>query len=230
MLKRFINIFFIVVFSFAFALNVFAENAEVRDGFVVDLPSVEDVQIGCYSEDSAISTRATYNYSFVGTRTYRWVLRYYDYLCYKDIANSWYAMLGLNLTGAVYHSNGSGDKNLSFTIAQSYSEQTAGAFSTSVGGEAGVGDMVKASASFNCGIEETIGREYQISSSIQATIPASAKTGYYKMHVCHNFFAMKIIQQLTDGTNQITRHIAMPYGEPYAAVLYSSNASSWALW
>ena len=177
-----------------------------------------------------MNVRATYNYSFIGKRTYKWVLRDYDYYCYKDTANSWYAMLGLNLTGAVYHSAGTGDKSLSFTISQSYSNETAGSFSTSVGGEAGVADMVTASVDLNCGIERTLGRRYQKSGTIAATIPVSAKTGYYKLHVCHNFYAMKITQQLTDGTNQTTRHIAMPYGESYAAVLYSGNASSWSKW
>lgn len=233
--KFFCAIFTIITIFSIFSLNVFAEDNQLYDGYIVDTPPIEDIQIGSFpnSENSEISPLWLANdYSFVGKKTYWGVIRNYDYLCYKDTANSWYAMLGMNLTSAVYHSKNSGDKALSFSVSQTYSIETASEFSVGVGGEAGVGDMVKASVALGCGRSQTVGKSFQVSSTIQATIPASSKTGYYKMQVCHNFYKMKITRQRTDGTYPETQLLKMPYGEPYAAVLYSSTntTGSWARW
>lgn len=52
------------------------------------------------------------------------------------------------------------------------------------------------------------------------------------MQICHNFYKMKIISQRIDGTNAATHIMAIPYGESYAAVLYSSTTASgtWSKW
>lgn len=89
--------------------------------------------------------------------------------------------------------------------------------------------MVTACVDSGYGIAVTVGREYQISSTVEATIPASADSGYYKLHVCYNYYAMKIIQR-KDNVQKAMHEVAMPYGESYAAVLYSSDASSWNIW
>lgn len=160
------------------------------------------------------------------------LIRYYDYHCYKEKSYDWYVLTGLNLTMPIYHKKDTGSKSLSFTISQTYKSETANSFSVNAGAEAGIGDMVKASVGLGYGVTKTTGREYQISSDIQATIPKTSKTGYYKMHVCYNFYKMKITRQRTDGTNKETRILSIPYGEPYAAVLYSNSGDSgtWARW
>lgn len=101
-----------------------------------------------------------------------------------------------------------------------------------VGEDAGVADMVKANVSLGAGITKTVGKSYQVSSTIQAEIPKSSKTGYYKMHVCYNFYRTKVIQKYTNGNVAATKYISMPYGESYAAVLYSSSTAngSWSIW
>ena len=202
---------------------------EITDGDILSIPDTENVEVG---EISSNPQRSSISYSvYLGSRRYFGVVRYYNYYCYKNSSN-WYVMTGLNLTDAVYHSSGSGNKNLSFSKAQTYSEQTASYFSTSVGAEAGVADMVKANVSLGAGITKTVGKSYQVSSTIQAEIPKNSKTGYYKMQVCYNFYRTKVIQKYTDGTVAATRYISMPYGESYAAVLYSGSAAngSWSRW
>lgn len=236
MLKKVICVFIsLIILYSAFSINTFAENKQIYDGYTIENPPIEEIQEGSFpiADSSSPSVRwFADNYTYIDQRRYWGAIRYYDYLCYKDTANSWYAMLGMNLTPSTYHRKDSGKKSLSFTIEQSYSTETASNFSVGVGGEAGIGDMVKASASVGCGRTRTVGKSFQISSTVEAEIPATAKTGYYKMHVCHNFYKMKITRQRTDGTYPETQIIKMPYGEPYAAVLYSStNASgSWAKW
>lgn len=241
MLKKIICIFLsIIVLCSIFSFNVYATNEHEQDGYILEIPPVEDVAVikiddnnNAYPHTSSdvANTRATvaHNYYYVGTKRYKNLFLTYDYDVYKDTYN-WVCLTGLNLTSAVRHVKNSGDKSLSFSIAQTYSVQTANEFSTSLGGEAGVDKMVTACVDFNYGISVTVGREYQISSTIQATIPASANTGYYKMHVCYNYYAMKINQKKTDGTLKASREVAMPYGESYASVLYSTDAATWNLW
>ena len=204
-------------------------NHQIEDGAVLLLPSVEETQVLNNNSVKSASKSITYNY--VGKKRYWGIIRYYDYLCYKNPLD-WGLMTGLNLTDAIFHSKNSGKKTLAFTKSVTYTSQTAGSFSIGAGAEAGVGDMVKASASLGVGITKTISRSYQASSTIQAEIPASANTGYYKMHVCYNFYRTKIIQQRTNGTHQVTNYISMPFSESYAAVVYSSTAGSgtWSIW
>lgn len=202
---------------------------EPEDGYILPLPDIEEVEVDGSSSDKQRSNSISYNY--LGKVRYFGSIRYYDYLCYKNSSN-WYMETGKNLTDAVYHKQSSGKKNLSFTKSQTYHKQTASNFSTSAGGEAGVADMVKANVSFGAGITKTVGKSYQTSSTIQAEIPASSKTGYYKMEICYNYYKTKVIQQRTDGTNKVTQYIYMPFGESYAAVMYSSSAASgsWSRW
>lgn len=235
MLKKFSCIILSIIICISLNINVFAGSVEPYDGQIIEIPNIEEVQknkeTNINGENNA-NSRASSVYTYVGVMRYWGLIRYYDYHCYKDTAYNYYAQTGLNLTMAVYHKKNSGSKSLSFTIAQTYKSETANSFSTKVGGEAGIGDMVKASAELGYGITKTVGREYQISSTIQANIPASATTGYYKMHVCYNLYDMKIVRQRTDGTNKETRYISMPYGESYAAVLFSSSseAGTWSKW
>lgn len=207
------------------------------DGYILSLPDREDVEIGSEKTENgktSFSPRRANSISYskyLGKRRYFGTIRYYDYECYRN-ANKWIAFIGLNLTNAVYHKKDSGKKNLSFTKAQRYYAQTASKFSTSVGGEAGVADMIKANVSLGTGITKTVGKSYQVSSTIQAEIPKSAKTGYYKMHVCYNFYRTKVVQKYTNGNVAATQYISMPFGESYAAVLYSTSTAngSWSLW
>lgn len=221
-------------------LTTIAEkDKEPPDGYILSLPDTEDIEVGKeggVGEDGETSSNPqranSISYSkYLGTRRYFGSIRYYDYECYRNTSN-WIAFTGLNLTNAVYHKNGSGNKNLSFTKSQTYSSQTAANFSTSVGADAGVADMVKANVSLGAGITKTVGKSYQVSSTIQAEIPKSSKTGYYKMHVCYNFYRTKVIQKYANGNVAATKYISMPYGESYAAVLYSSSTAngSWSIW
>ncbi len=203
--------------------------SEIQDGDVVVLPDTEEVQIE-YLSDNSQQTRAI-TYQYVGTVRYWGLVRYYDHSVYKN-TSTWCAMLGLNLTDAIFHSKDTGSKSLSFTKSKTYFSETANSFSTNLGGEAGVADMIKASVNFGVGRSNTVGRSYQKSSTIQAEIPKSASTGYYKLHVCHNFYKTKIVSCRTDGTHEDTRYIWMPFGESYAAVLYSTSTESgtWKKW
>lgn len=209
--------------------DVAEKEKQPLDGYILTIPDTEDIEITCPSSNGMHASSIDYNY--LGKRRYFGSVRYYDYLCYKN-SNTWVCFTGKNLTDAVYHTKNSGKKSLSFTKSQTYSSETASSFSSNVGADAGVADMVKANASFGAGITKTVGRKYQASSTIQAEIPASSKTGYYKMHICHNFYRTKVIQQRTDATHKVTKYISMPFGESYAAVLYSSSAAggSWSIW
>lgn len=221
-----------------FSLNGYATNELEQDGYIIEIPAIE-APVGIRRNDDGVTdaakdvinsrTAVSHNYQFIGKKSYKNFLITYDYYVYRDTIN-WICLTGLNLTGAVRHFKNSGDKTLSHSIAQTYYVQTANEFSTSLGGEAGVDKMVTACVDLNCGLSVTVGREYQISSTISATIPASANSGYYKMHVCYNYYAMKIDQKKTNGTLKESREVAMPYGESYAAVLYSTDSASWNLW
>ncbi len=241
MLKKILCIFIaIMTICSMFSLNGYATNEFEQDGYILDIPDVEK-PVGIRRNDSfnnvadtskeVVNSRSAvaHDYRFVGIKSYKNLFLTYDYYVYKDVYN-WICLTGLNLTRAIQHFKNTGDKSLAFSIAQTYSAQTANEFSTSLGGEAGVDKMVTACVDFNYGIAVTLGREYQISSTVEATIPASANSGYYKMHVCHNYYAMKIEQRKTDGTLKETREVAMPYGESYATVLYSTDAATWTLW
>lgn len=242
--KRIICGFIVTTLIFTlFLIPVVAKsNDEIPDGYVISIPDIEESQVGSVSSDSVstdsisagqIQTMATDNltYNYVGKKRYWGVVRYYDYYVYKN-PNNWYIMTGLNLTDAIYHKKASGAKSLSYSKSVTYSAESASNFSVGAGAEAGAGDMIKASVSFDVGRTVTVGRSYQASSTIQATIPKNSNTGYYKMQVCHNFYRTRIIQQRTDGSHKVTKHISMPYGESYAAVLYSTSAAngSWARW
>lgn len=221
----FASFFLALLISVCCFFNAYAYNTS-QNHDVLEIPSVE-APVGIKLTDESIS-RSSHNYRYIGTKSYKTLFTTYDYEVYKDTTN-WVCLTGLNLTPAVRHTKNSGDKTLSFSIAQTYSTQTANEFSLSLGGEAGVDKMVTACVDSGYGIAVTIGREYQISSTIAATIPASADSGYYKLHVCYNYYAMKIIQR-KDNVLKAKREVAMPHGESYAAVLYSTDASSWNLW
>ncbi len=220
-------------------LTTVAKNEEeLPDGYILSLPDTEDAEVGKVGEVGKIGEVSSntlqsdsISYNYLGKRRYFGSIRYYDYFSYKN-SSHWYVMTGKNLTDIIYHKNGSGKKNLTFTKSQVYSSQTASNFSTSLGADAGVADMVKANVALGAGITKTCGKSYQVSSSIQAEIPKSAKTGYYKMQICYNFYRTKVTQKRTDGSHKITKYISMPYGESYAAVLYSkTNANgSWSRW
>lgn len=214
-----------LIISVCCFLNTHAYNTS-QGNDVLEIPSVE-APIGIKRSDGSMS-RSSHNYRYIGTKSYTTLFTTYDYEVYKDTTN-WVCLTGLNLTSAIRHTKNSGSKSLSFSISQTYSRQTANEFSTSLGGEAGVDKMVTACVDSGYGITVTVGREYQISSTVEATIPASADSGYYKLHVCYNYYAMKIIQR-KDNVQKAMREVAMPYGESYAAVLYSSDASSWNIW
>lgn len=232
MLKKIISVLLIsalILSSLCFGVN--AVNEEVSDGDIIEIPQIEEPIVGKELTDDQVQLRVNHNYVYVGTAKYWGAVRYYYYDCYKDTIN-WYVMTGLNLTMAISHTKNSGPKELGFTISQTYSSQTANEFSVSLGAEAGVADMVKASAGLGYGVTNTVGRSYQASSTVKAIILASADTGYYKMHVCYNYYAMKIIQKKTDNTFVASKEIAMPFGESYSAVLYSPTAAngSWRKW
>ncbi len=231
MLKKFLSFLLAFILCLSFNLNTFAQEETISDGEYVSIPSVENAEIGCNIENNSVSTFSNGDYIKVGEKTYRAIIRYYDYICYKH-KSAWYIMTGLNLTMALYHSKNSGSKSLSFTMSQTYSSETAREFSVGAGAETGIDDMVKACVELGYGVTKTTKREYQVSSTIQATIPATSNTGYYKMQVCHNFYKMKIIRQRTDGTEASTHIMAIPYGTSYAAVLYSSSNASgtWLKW
>jgi hypothetical protein len=210
-------------------------NAEIHDGQVISTPDVEEPAVGSFNELNAGNIMLASNsisYSkYLGSKRYYGAVRYYVYACYKNTSN-WYWMTGKNLTDTVYHSKGTGKKQLSFTKTQTFSSQYASDFSVSAGAQAEVGDMVKANVAFGTGITKTVGRLYSRSSTIAAEIPKSASTGYYKLQICHDFYRTKVIQTYTDGSNPVTRYISMPYGESYAAVLYSATneSGSWKRW
>lgn len=231
MLKKLLSFLLAFILCLSFNINTFAQEESISDGEYVSIPSVENAETGCDIENNSASTFSTGTYKKVGQKRFWGLVRYYDYICYKH-TSSWYLMTGLNLTMALYHSKNSGNKSLAFTMSQTYSSETAKNFSVGAGADAGIGDMVKASVELGYGVTKTTKREYQASSTIQATIPASANTGYYKMQICHNFYQMKITRQRTDGTEATTHYMAIPYGTSYAAVLYSSSTASgtWSKW
>lgn len=212
---------------------------EPPDGYVFSIPDTEDIEIGKdgavvegekTSRNQKFANSISYS-KYLGSRRYFGSVRFYIYECYKNTSN-WYVMTGLNLTDVVYHRNGSGSKSLKYERSQTYSSQKASNFSTSVGADAGVADMVKANVELGAGIAKTFGKSYQASTAIQAEIPKNSKTGYYKMQVCYNFYRTKVIQKYTNGNVSATKYISMPYGESYAAVLYSSSNEngSWSRW
>lgn len=222
MLKKLMCILLVIPAIFSlFSISAFAEEEQVPDGYIY-IPPIEEPEAACDNSNE----RAAQNFVYVGQKRYWGVIRNYDYLCYKDKANNWYAMTGLNLTWAFEHYQGSYDKPVKIEISQKYNSQTASNFSVGVGGGAGVGDMVDASVDLGYGVQKTKGREFEITSSIQFTVKANYPTGYYKLHVCHNFHSMKITQQRIDGSHPITDQMAIPFGESYITLLHSSSTES----
>lgn len=231
MLKKVICILLAIIICWSFSIYAFAEDTEITDGEIIIIPEVEDAEIGRglnSNSENSVSTYATYTY--VGKKQYYEIPYFYTYECYRK-NGSWYVMTGLNLTMAMFHRQGTGDKSLSFTIGQEYTSETATEFSVGVGASAGAGKMVNASVDLGYGITKTKSRSYQVTSTVQATILASSKTGYYKMQICHNFYPMRIFRSRANAT-YLPVEMAIPYGESYAAVLYSSSNESgtWAKW
>lgn len=188
---------------------------------------MEEIQVNTMSN---IKERAvTHDYRYVGKKRYFGAVRYYDYMCYKDTIR-WYALLGLNLTDAVYHRSGSGLKSLSYTKSQTYGTETASQFSSGVGADAGFGDMVKASVNLGYGITKTKRKSFTASSTVAVEIPQNSKTGYYKIVVAHNFYSMKIDMKRTTGSLEHRSYMSIPYGEAYAATVYSPDCVKWTIW
>lgn len=225
MLKRFMSVLLIAIMLVSiFSFMSYAENEQPNHGDLIKIPKIEAPAIGEYSIDNPIEMYNTYPsyYHYVGTARYWGIVRYYDYNCYKHESN-YYCMTGLNLSMALYHTKNKTAQTLSCSISQTYSSTTARNFSLSLGAEAGEADMIKASVGLGYGVTQTKTKSYTISSTISSEIPIYAETGYYKLQVCHNFYSMLVEQCKTDGTFVSVNKIAMPYGESYAATLYSAN-------
>lgn len=223
-MKKFISIIMTIVLVFSLlSMSAFAEEPEeIPNGYIVKLPDIEEAQVGC---DLGDYPHAAGTYNYVGNRSYGIGTIRYIYYVYK-MSSSYYKMTGLNLSDAVYHKKGAEKITLSYTKSATYTSQTANNFSLSVGGEAGVYDMVSACVALGTGVTQTSGKEYKITSTVKYEIPASKETGYYKLHVCYNYYKTKVVQEKADGTTVATKYISMPFGESYTAVLYSTTTAS----
>jgi len=151
----------------------------------------------------------------------------YTYKIFKDDA-SWYCMTGLNVTPIIYHTKNSGAKTLNFTIAKTYSSQTAYNFGIGLGITASA-EIVSATASATGGMTQTTGMSVAASGAVGATVPTASNTGYYKMEICYNFDKFRL-DKYNGSTILLNIYDVLPKGSAYVAVLYSSNNSSYAIW
>ncbi|MCI6400360.1 MAG: hypothetical protein SPF51_00220 [Candidatus Fimivicinus sp.] len=173
------------------------------------------------------SVSASASSTYKGTVKLWGVIRYYNYKVYKDDA-SWYRMTKINVTPTIYHTQNTGSKNLAFTIGGSYSSETAKSFSSSIGCNVGFGDAVTAGVNLGLGLSKSKSFTVAASGTVGSTVPASARSGYYKMTICYNFNKLYVDQYRTDGTYCDSTTVCLPVGNAYVATLYSSNNTNWA--
>ena len=173
------------------------------------------------------SVSASASSTYKGTVKLWGVIRYYNYKVYKDDA-SWYRMTKINVTPTIYHTQNTGSKNLAFTIGGSYSSETAKSFSSSIGCNVGFGDAVTAGVNLGLGLSKSKSFTVAASGTVGSTVPASARSGYYKMTICYNFNKLYVDQSRTDGTYCDSTTVCLPVGNAYVATLYSSNNTNWA--
>lgn len=148
----------------------------------------------------------------------------YDY--YKDDA-SWYVMMyDYDACSPVYHVKNAGTTSLTYTNSFSYMKQSAYSFSSGMGLGAS-SEAVSQTCSFTGGMTYTKSFTCTASSQVGRTLPSSAKTGYYKFTLCHNFDKYKLKKHNDKDKYLSTTYCGIPKGDAYIALLYSDDCSDW---
>lgn len=152
----------------------------------------------------------------------------YTYKVYRDNVEAYLMYHSKDVCYPLFHTNGTGTIELSYTRSVSISSETAYNFSRSLGLEVGIAKLVELAASASNGLQKTTGISVTASGTVGTTLPSYSPTGYYKLTPCQNFHQRRLDKYKT-GSNLLlsSEYCFIPENATYLAVLYSKDNSSY---
>jgi len=147
----------------------------------------------------------------------------YTYEIWKSDA-WWYVMFPLDVCIAIHHSKNTGDKSLTYSVAQTYTTESAFTFSTNTGGTIDSG-LVTMTIEQGFSQTYTTGLQVAASGSVGSVIPSNSDSGWYKMSICYNFDRLRY-DKYEGNTYLGSSNGNLPEGDSFVATLYNPTANT----
>lgn len=205
----------IICFIAVVVLSVFCIPGSVYATDVEDETNSDDeLVVGVYNYDAIMPAADTY---YLG-RKYSGIYNYDVYRYYGD----WYAIFNLDLSLPRY--KGSTAMQLYQSMSKTYAAQTAYAFSSSVGGTAGL-EIFELTKSITNTVSYSTTVSFGVEDGVTYILEVGDRTGYYKIGVCHDIYRHRV-DKMHNSALVMSYDMPTPRGVAYSALLYSKESGS----